>query len=115
MMFEVLAESAPAVTNDSGWLAYLVSAAGAGLIGFGGAMLKLGHSAGKFLGPLITRLAESHVNFLQKMETTIEQQVAVGQQQAEATRTVGECVTAMRQEHSDKFRLISDIHEKVCK
>lgn len=114
-MFEVLADSAPAVSSDAGWLAYLVAAAGTGLIGFGGAVLKLGHSAGKFLGPLITRLAESHVNFLQKMETTIEQQVEVGKQQAEATRTVGECVTAMRNEHNDKLRLIHDIHDKVCK
>lgn len=111
MMWEILAQSATqpptAVTGGENIAWYIVSAAGAGLVGVGGAVLRLGITAGKFLAPLIQKVTDSHVTFLHKIETSSEQQV-------EATKTLAACVDSLRSENSAKLEMLIDVHKKIC-
>lgn len=111
MMWEVLAQSAsqpPAAAAGSDSIAwYIVAAAGSGLVATGGAVLKLGASAGKFLAPLIQKVTDAHVSFLHKIESSSEQQV-------EATKTLAACVESLKNENAAKLEMLIDVHKKVC-
>lgn len=111
MMWEVLAQAAsqpPApVAGDQNIAWYIVSAAGAGLVGVGGAVLRLGVTAGNFLAPLIQKVTDAHVSFLHKIENSSEQQV-------EATKTLAACVDSLRSENSTKLEMLIDVHKKIC-